>query len=108
MKAWELMKHLEEGGAIKCRVTGEKVFISQLAGWDYDPLRNPETWDIYNGKTFKATILFSIHMTEKERAEKLVAEIWDKIPLQYRDGSNYYVTEVQTKLERDHQYNNAP
>lgn len=49
MKAWELLKHLEEGGEIEW--DGNKLSFKDLAGWDYDCIRNPEGYMIITKET---------------------------------------------------------
>ena len=44
MKAWQLLKHLEEGG--KIRIGGVLLALSDLSGWDYDPIRNPDSYTL--------------------------------------------------------------
>lgn len=44
MKAWELLKHLEEGGKIKFEE--HLLSLKDLSGWDYDPIRDPESYTI--------------------------------------------------------------
>jgi len=44
MKASELMKHLEEGGLIKRESTVLRLI--DLPGWDYNPISNPNDWEI--------------------------------------------------------------
>ena len=44
MKAWELLRHLEEGGEIE--IDGCALSLEDLSGWDYDPIRNPEGYTL--------------------------------------------------------------
>lgn len=45
MKAWQLLKHLEEGGRLDTG-GGHTICLGDLSGWDYDPIRNPEGYTI--------------------------------------------------------------
>jgi len=46
MKAHELLKHLEDGGFIRLKKSGNVLGVHNLQGWDYDPIRNPEDYEI--------------------------------------------------------------
>lgn len=42
--AWELLKHLEEGGSIYFE--DAELKMADMSGWDYDPIRNPNSYSL--------------------------------------------------------------
>jgi len=48
MLAWELLKHLEEGGSIYFE--DAKITLADLSGWDYDPIRDPNSYSLTKPK----------------------------------------------------------